>query len=43
MEELEGCVATMAWDWDADDIDVNEHGWFKAWRCYLGCPDEIEK
>jgi len=24
MEELEGWVATMAWDWDAGIIDVDE-------------------
>jgi len=24
MEELEGCMAVMEWDWDADNIDVNE-------------------
>src|SRR5882724_7232006 len=24
MEELEGHATTMAWDWDVDDIDVDE-------------------
>ena len=24
MEELEGCVAAMAWDWDMEDIDPHE-------------------
>ena len=24
MEELDGHVATMAWDWDANDIDMDK-------------------
>jgi len=24
MEELDGCAATMTWDLEADDIDVDE-------------------
>jgi len=24
MEELEGCMAMMAWDWDVEDIDPHE-------------------
>jgi len=24
MDELEGCVTAMAWDWDTEDIDADE-------------------
>ena len=24
MEDLEGCATAMAWDWDVDEIDMDE-------------------